>query len=96
MPGWLSALAWVFLTLSLASAAAIAYDIRGRGYRHTHPATELVWIASALYLGPVALPLYARRGRTQTQPGSGTTDRATGVRVQRTCCPAAPRRPSPT
>ena len=64
IPGWLTPVAWTFLALAVASAAAIAYDIYARGHRHTHLAAELVWVGSALYLGPFALGLYARRGRT--------------------------------
>jgi len=63
LPSWLTPLAWVFLALAVASAAAIAYDIYGRGHRHARPADELVWVGSALYLGPFALAGYARRGR---------------------------------
>ena len=48
LSGWLTPLAWVFLALSLASAAAIAHDIWGRRQRHTHLAAELVWVGSAL------------------------------------------------
>ena len=64
LPGWLTPVAWAFLALSAASAAAIAYDIYARRHRHTHLAAELVWVGSALYLGPFALGLYARQGRT--------------------------------
>jgi hypothetical protein len=64
VPAWLTPVAWVFIALAVASALAIAYDIYGRGHRHTSVATELVWVGSALYLGPLALGLYARQGRT--------------------------------
>ncbi|MFP5372552.1 MAG: DUF4396 domain-containing protein, partial [Actinomycetes bacterium] len=64
LPGWLTPVAWTFLALAVASAAAIAYDIYARHHRHTHLAAELVWVGSALYLGPFALGLYARQGRT--------------------------------
>jgi len=66
LPGWLTPVAWVFLALAVASAAAIAYDIYARGRRHDHTAKELVWIGSALYLGPFALALYARQGRAHS------------------------------
>lgn len=71
LPAWLTPLAWVFLVLALASVAAIAYDIYGRGRRHSRAASELVWVGSALYLGPLALAAYARHGRA----GNGTRDR---------------------
>lgn len=63
LPGWLTPVAWTFLALSVASAAAIAYDIYARHRRHTHLGAELVWVGSALYFGPFALGLYARQGR---------------------------------
>lgn len=71
LPAWLTPLAWVFLVLALASVAAIAYDIYGRGRRHSRAASELVWVGSALYLGPLALAAYARHGRA----GNGTRER---------------------
>jgi len=73
-PDWLTPVAWVLLILAVASAVRTAYDIYGRGHRHTSAAVELVWIASALYLGPLALALYARHGRTRA--ASDTTEDA--------------------
>ena len=46
-PDWLTPVAWVLLILAVASAVGIAYDIYGRGHRHTSAAIELVWTASA-------------------------------------------------
>ena len=71
LPTWLTPLAWVFLTLTVVSAAAIAYDIYGRGHRHPRTASELVWVGSALYLGPFALAAYTRHGRTTTTSTGG-------------------------
>ncbi|GAA0985759.1 hypothetical protein ENKNEFLB_01714 [Nocardioides aquaticus] len=63
VPDWLTPISWLYIALALISAAAIAVDIYARHRRHTTVAEEVVWIASALYLGPFALPLYARHGR---------------------------------
>ncbi|MGJ9412836.1 DUF4396 domain-containing protein [Aeromicrobium sp. CF4.19] len=63
VPGWMTPVAWIFIGSALISAVLIALDIYGRGRRHETVASELVWISSALYLGPFALPLYARHGR---------------------------------
>ena len=63
LPSWVSPVAWVFLALALVSAAVIAVDIWVRGHRHPRLATELVWVGSALYLGPFALALYVRSQR---------------------------------
>jgi ABC-type Co2+ transport system permease subunit len=64
LPGWLTPVAWTFLGLAIASAAVIAYDIYARGNRHNRPVDELVWLGSALYLGPFALVPYARHRRS--------------------------------
>jgi len=63
VPDWLTPVAWTYLTVSLLSAAVIAFDIYARGRRHDAVAAELVWIASALYLGPFGVAAYLRRGR---------------------------------
>lgn len=66
LPGWVQPIATMFVTLSVLTALAVAYDIYGRGYRQRSLAVEGVWIISALWLGPFALPLYARTGRSRT------------------------------
>jgi len=63
VPDWLTPVAWTYITLSLLSAAFIAFDIYLLRRRHLTVATELVWITSALYLGPVAVAAYLRKGR---------------------------------
>ena len=76
VPDWLTPIAWLFITLALLSAAAITYDIYARRHRHDTVAAELVWITSALYLGPFALALYARHGRATVGaglPGGGAS-----------------------
>lgn len=78
LPGWVTPVAWVFLALAMASAAAIAYDIYARGRRHAHLAAELVWVGSALYLGPFALVLYARQGRTSATKAQLAADTGRG------------------
>ncbi|MEQ7845698.1 DUF4396 domain-containing protein [Nocardioides kribbensis] len=77
VPDWLTPISWLYIALALLSAAAIAVDIYARHRRHTTVAEEVVWIASALYLGPFALPLYARHGRTTAQTTARTTARTT-------------------
>lgn len=75
VPAWLTPVAWTFLTLSVLSAAFIAADIYLGRRRHNSVATELVWIASGLYLGPFAIAFYLSRGRTDTDaaPVAGAT-----------------------
>ena len=74
IPSWLTPVAWTFLTLSVLSAAFIAADIYLGRRRHNGVASELVWIASGLYLGPFAIAFYLSRGRTNTDsaPVDGT------------------------
>ncbi len=66
VPGWLTPVAWIFIASAVVTATLIALDIHRRGRRHDSVASELVWITSALYLGPFALPLYARHGRAES------------------------------
>ena len=77
IPSWLTPVAWTFLTLSVLSAAFIAVDIYLGRRRHNSVASELVWIASGLYLGPFAIVFYLSRGRTSTSsaPIDGTPDK---------------------
>lgn len=65
VPGWLTPVAWIFIATAVITAALIAFDIYQRGRRHHSVASELVWVTSALYLGPIALALYNRHGRTR-------------------------------
>lgn len=66
VPDWLTPVAWIYISLSLLSAALIAADIYLARRRKDSVATELVWITSALYLGPFAIPIYLRLGRANT------------------------------
>ena len=77
IPSWLTPVAWTYLTLSVLSAAFIAADIYLGRRRHNPAASELVWIASGLYLGPFAIAFYLRRGRTNTDsaPVEGATEK---------------------
>jgi hypothetical protein len=63
-PTWLTVVAWTALAVAATSAAVIAVDIYGRGYRQRHmPVMEAVWPITALYLGPLAVWGYRRHGR---------------------------------
>ncbi len=73
-PGWLTPIAWVFIALALLTAVAIAYDIYARDHRHDAVAVEVMWITSALYLGPFALLPYRSHGR-----GARRDDQPTAV-----------------
>jgi hypothetical protein len=63
VPAWLTPLAWLFVALAVVAAVAVAVDIYGRGYRQQARPMEGVWVLSALWLGPLTLPLYLRLGR---------------------------------
>jgi hypothetical protein len=49
------------------SAGILLYDIYGRGYRQRLRAMEVVWVTSALYLGPLAVLTYSRWGRPRSE-----------------------------
>ncbi len=67
LPGWVHPVATVFVALAVLTAVAVAYDIYGRGHHQPVRSMEAVWALSALWLGPIALPLYARTGRPRSQ-----------------------------
>ncbi|MDQ3375419.1 MAG: DUF4396 domain-containing protein [Actinomycetota bacterium] len=67
IPGWLTAVSWVFVGLALLCAVAILYDIYGRGYRQRTSVMGVVWPITALYFGPLALPAYYRWGRPRSE-----------------------------
>ncbi len=67
IPGWLTAVSWVYVGLALLCAAAIVYDVYGRGYRQRASAMNVVWPITALYFGPLALPAYHRWGRPRSE-----------------------------
>ncbi|UJA21497.1 DUF4396 domain-containing protein [Thermoleophilia bacterium SCSIO 60948] len=63
LPAWLTTLSWIYIAVALASAAAILYDIRRRKSPSSRRGMEAVWPLAALYLGPLAFPVYRRFGR---------------------------------
>ena len=67
IPGWLTAISWAYVGLALLCAAAILYDVYGRGYRQRTSVMEAVWAITALYFGPLALPAYYRWGRPRSE-----------------------------
>lgn len=77
VPDWLTPVAWTYIALSLLSTALIAADIYVARRRHDRVTTELVWITSALYLGPFAVPLYLSRGRAPASSAADGTPRQT-------------------
>ncbi len=84
VPDWLTPVAWTYITLSLLSVAFIAVDVYRLRRRHPSVATELVWITSALYLGPFVVAVYLRRGRanrSSATASAGTADEAEGTAV---------------
>ena len=68
VPGWLTALSWAFVAVTVVCAALIAFDVFVRGRRQPSRTMDVVWPVSALYLGPLALVLYARWGRPRSTP----------------------------
>ncbi len=72
-PGWLTIIAWLYLSICFVCAGAIAYDI-ALNHRHQQMGVmNFVFPITALYFGPLALALYWRWGRaahTTTSPSS--------------------------
>ncbi|AFZ68378.1 DUF4396 domain-containing protein [Deinococcus peraridilitoris] len=71
IPAWWTPAAWTYLIACLISAGVLAAGIYRRGLRQPLRMIELMWIVSALFLGPVALLMYARWGHPEGQaPGA--------------------------
>jgi hypothetical protein len=61
---WLATVAWFYLGVCFVCAAAIAYDIFFNRRRQPMGVMDAVYPITALYLGPFALALYWRWGRS--------------------------------
>lgn len=75
VPDWLTPVAWIYIVLSLGTAFYVAADIYLRRRRQLTVASELVWITSALYLGPFAFLIYRHQAEPAPAHQSATTDR---------------------
>ncbi len=74
IPGWLTVVSWIFISIGLLSAALVLEDIYLLEYREHMRIMEAVWPLTALYAGPVAIAAYLRWGR----PKAGQSMRAGG------------------
>ncbi len=79
VPGWLTALSWLWIALAVLSAAIIARDIFVSGHRRSSRTMDVVWPVSALYLGPAGLWLYQRWTRPRSTPTVAATGLAGGA-----------------
>ncbi len=66
VPSWLTTLSWAWVALTLGCAVLIAYDVLVNGRRQSSTTMDVVWPVTALYLGPIALILYARWARPRS------------------------------
>lgn len=83
LPGWLTPAAWIYLAVSLACAATVAFLIYGRGQRSRSEAMNIAWIVGAMYLGPLALFMFRRTSRLATS-AAAARDRGTAEHVHAT------------
>ena len=67
VPGWLTVVSCVSLAVAFLCAGIILYDILVRGYRQHMWIMEAVWPLTSLYFGPLALWVYCRWGRPQSE-----------------------------
>ena len=65
-PGWLTAIAWVYLGLCFCCAGIIGYDIAVNKRRQPMGVMNFVFPITALYFGPLALWFYLRWARGAT------------------------------
>ncbi|MCH1865373.1 DUF4396 domain-containing protein [Nocardioides sp. CFH 31398] len=79
VPDWLTPVAWTYIAASLVSAAYLGWAVSRLPRGSMHPATALVWITSALYLGPAAVVLFHRyRDPSSTAARAGAGPAALG------------------
>lgn len=76
LPEWVTPIAWIALAAALLTAVAITIDVLGRRTQTRNTVGDLVWVTSALYLGPFAWVLYSRHGRSDSH---GEPDPVTAV-----------------
>jgi len=62
-PGWLTVVAWLYLSVCFCCAGIIAYDIAVKRRPQPMGVMNFVFPITALYFGPLALVLYWRWGR---------------------------------
>jgi hypothetical protein len=62
-PGWLTALAWIYVLACLGIGLFMIVDMQLRGRHQSMKVMEWVWPITALYLGPFALWAYVAHGR---------------------------------
>jgi hypothetical protein len=67
-PGWLTVVAWVYLSVCFCCAGIIAGDIVFNRRRQPMGVMNFVFPITALYFGPFALALYWRWGRADVEP----------------------------
>lgn len=76
LPAWLTSLSWVWIAAALISAAWISRDIFVKGDRRSSKALDLVWPLAALYLGPLAVPIFNRFGQAREADLTATAVRS--------------------
>jgi hypothetical protein len=71
-PGWLTAVAWTYLSICFACAGVIGYDIAGRHRHQPMAVMNAVYPITALYFGPLAVWFYWRWGRAPAKAHAST------------------------
>jgi hypothetical protein len=69
-PTWLTAVAWVYLSICFACAGVIGYDIAVSRRRQPMGVMNAVYPITALYFGPLALAFYWRWARADRRPAA--------------------------
>ena len=70
LPAWLTPVAWIYLLVCLVSAGILVYTVYGRGRKPQDRVMAPIWPISALFLGPIALLLFARWGQGHERSGA--------------------------
>ena len=89
VPAWWTPVAWIYLLVCLVSAAVLVYRVYGRGQKPQDRVMAPIWPISALFLGPLALLLYARWGQGQSGSAVGRVPLGTGALIVMALLPGA-------
>ena len=75
-PVWLTAVAWVYLSVCFCCAGIVSCDIVFNQRRQPMGIMNFVFPITALYFGPFALVFYWRWGRAASRSGDGADGNA--------------------
>jgi hypothetical protein len=87
-PTWLTAVAWVYLSICFVCAGIIGYDVTVNRRRQPMGVMNAVYPITALYFGPLALAFYWRWARAARRPAAAPASVSRESAPRRAMAPA--------